>query len=79
MLTSGRALPVARLELCDWLMGKDTSSMLIISLHVSMLKAGIREKSMKIRVSHDQTRQIHINVPVSVQIDVLCFLSSLEM
>lgn len=42
--------PVAQLELCDWLLEKDTSSMLIISLHASMLKAGIREKSKKIKV-----------------------------
>lgn len=71
--TSVRAPPVAQLQLCDWQMGKDTSSMLIISLHASMLKAGIREKSEKIKLSHGQTHQIHIQVPVSVQIQALCF------
>lgn len=67
------APPVAQVEGCDWLMGEDTSSMLIISLHASMLKAGIREKSKKIKVLHGQTLQIHIQVPVSVQIQVLRF------
>lgn len=35
-------------------MGKDTSSMLIISLQASMLNAGVEEKSEEVRDLHQQ-------------------------